>query len=194
MRARVAGLSKVDYAVNAALAVSQVALNSGDRVGVLAYARRLTHRLPAARGSAHLKLIVEHLARVREDEWEADHLLAASRLLTDQKRRSLVIWITDLAETTMTPDVVRAAAHLMARHVVLFVAIGEPDLHAMARRDPAGVSEMYETAAAQELVLRREGLLARLRDGGALAIETTAQGLSPAVVNGYLAVKAGNRL
>jgi uncharacterized protein (DUF58 family) len=194
MRARVGALSKLDYAVNAALALSQVALNAGDRVGLLAYGRRIAHRLPPARGSAHLKLIVDQLAVVREDEWEADHLAAASRLLADQTRRSLIVWITDLAETAMTPEVVRAAAHLMTRHVVLFVVIGEPDLLALARRAPESVTEMYETAAAQEVAHRRERLLAKLRGGGARALETSAGGLSLTVVNAYLDVKQRGRV
>jgi uncharacterized protein (DUF58 family) len=194
MRARAAGQSKLDHAVNAALALAQVALGSGDRVGVLAYGRTIAQRLPAARGSAHLKRILDQLAQVREDEWEADHLMAASRLLTDQKRRSLIVWITDLAETAMTPEVVRAATRLMRRHVVLFVVIGEPDLQAMARHQPDTVPEMFETAAAQEVVHRRETLLAKLREGGAMAIETDAGGLSLAVVNGYLDVKQRNRV
>ena len=195
MRARVGGLSKLDYAVNAALSLAQVALGSGDQVGVLAYGRRTLHRLPAARGTAHLRHLVEHLADVREDEWEADHLLAAGRLLRDEaRRRSLVVWITDLAESAMTPDVIRAAAHLMTRHVVLFVVIGELDLQAAARRRPETVDEMFETAAAQEVVHRRELLLATLRQQGALALETTAAALSLAVVNQYLDVKQRGRI
>jgi uncharacterized protein (DUF58 family) len=194
MRARVAGLSKLDHAVNAALALAQVALNSGDRIGVLAYGRKIAQRVPAARGSAHLRHIIDHLAVVQEDEHEGDHLLAASRVLSDQKSRSLIVWITDLAETAMTPDVVRAAAQLMKRHFVLFIVIGEPDLRALAARRPDRVDQMFETAAAQEVVLRRELLLARLREGGALALETASSGLAPAIVNSYLEIKQRGRL
>ena len=194
MRARVGGLSKLDHAVNAALALAQVALNSGDKVGVLAYGRNSVRRLPASRGSLHLRNIIDHLAAVEEDEWEADHLLAASRVSADQKSRSLVVWITDLAETAMTPDVIRAAARLMARHFVLFIVIGEPDLRALADRRPDRIDQMFETAAAQEVVQRRDVLLATLRRGGAMAIETTSGGLAPAIVNAYLDIKQRGRL
>jgi uncharacterized protein (DUF58 family) len=189
MRARVHGLSKLDYAVNAGLALTHVALGSGDRVGLVAYGRRTVQRVPAAGGRAHLRRIVEQLATLREDEWEADHLLAASRLLQGHGQRSLVVWITDLAETAITPDVVRAAASLVKRHVVLFVVIGELDLQAMAGRTPKTVAEMYETAAAQEVIERRELLLATLRRSGVMALETAPAGLSLAVVNRYLEVK-----
>jgi uncharacterized protein (DUF58 family) len=194
MRARVASLSKLDYAVNAALALTQVAMFSGDRVGLLAYGRAIRQRVPAAHGSAHLRQIIEHLAAVHEDEWEADHLQAAGRLLTDQKRRSLVVWLTDLAETAMTPEVIEAASRLTPRHLVLFVVIGQPDLNELAARRPANVDQMYETAAAQEVVHRRELLLARLRERGALALETSAGSVSPALVNSYLQIKQRDQL
>ena len=193
MRARVSNLTKLDHAVNAALTLSQVALGSGDRVGLLTYGRQLGHRLPAARGSAHLRRIMDQLALVRAEESEADHLLAAGRLLTDQKRRSLIVWITDVPDTAMTPEVIAAASQLMGRHLVLFVAMGQPDLQAVAMRRASTPGEMYETAAAREVAHRRDVLLARLRAQGALALEADTT-LSPALVNAYLDVKQQNRL
>jgi uncharacterized protein (DUF58 family) len=193
MRARVADLTKLDLAVNAALTLSQVAVASGDRVGLLAYGQRIGHRVPAGSGAAHLRRLVEQLAIVRAEESEADHLQAAGRLLADQQQRGLVVWITDLPDAAMTPDVVTAAAALMTRHLVLFVVIGQTDLQQLAARDPRTTGEMYETAAAQEVVHRRDLLLAQLRARGALALDSRGR-LSPALVNAYLEIKQRNRL
>jgi len=193
MRARVAEVTKLDLGVNAALALAQVALGSGDRVGLIVYGRRIRHALPAARGSAHLRRIIDELAIAGTEESEPDHLQAAGRLLADQKRRSLIVWITDVPDTAMTPEVVTAASGLMSRHLVLFVVIGQPDLQRVAARTPDNTDDMYETAAAQEVVHRREVLLARLRAQGALALEASSK-LSPALVNAYLDVKQRNRL
>jgi uncharacterized protein (DUF58 family) len=193
MRARVGETTKLDHAVNAALTLAQVALGSGDRVGLLAYGRGIRHAVAAARGHAHLRDILEHLARVGAEESEADHWLAASRLLTEQKRRSLVVWLTDVPDVAMTPEVVSAASQLMQRHLVLFVVIGQPDLQRIASRKAANVDAMYETAAAEEVLHRRDLLLARLRSQGALAFESGAK-LSPALVSAYLDVKLRNRL
>ena len=194
MRARVASLSKLDHAVNAALALCQVALFTGDRVGLLSYARNIRQRIPAMRGPSQLRQFLEALAEIREDEWEADHLQAASQLLRDQKRRSLVVWITDLAETAMTPEVIEAVAKLMPRHLVLFVVMGQPDLRMAASRRPKNVSEMYQVSAAQEGIHRRELLLARLRERGALAVEADSGELAPLLVNSYLAIKQKSQL
>jgi uncharacterized protein (DUF58 family) len=194
MRARVGSLSKLDQAVNAALTLAQVALYSGDRVGLIAYGRGVRHQLPAAKGSAHLRQVIEQLAQVREEQAEADHLQMAARLLTDQKRRSLIVWLTDLAETAMTPEVVEAASMMMPRHLVLFMVIGQPDLKELASKSPKSESEMYQVAAAQEMLHRRELLLAKLRERGALAMEVSSGAISPALVNAYLQIKERSQL
>ncbi len=194
MRARIGDLSKLDYAANAALALAQVALYSGDRVGLMTYGRAVRQRVPAARGGLHLRQLMESLAEVQEEPSEADHLQAAGRLLTDQKRRCLVVWLTDLAETAMTPEVIDAASRMMPRHLVLLVVIGQPDLGELAAEEPKDEEQMFQIAAAQEVIHRRELLLARLRERGALALEVSSGRLSPALVNSYLEVKQRNRL
>ena len=194
MRTRVGSFSKLDKAVNSALSLAQVALYSGDRVGLIAYGRGIRQQLPAAKGSAHLRQLIERLALVHEEGAEADHLQMAGRLLTDQKRRSLVVWLTDLAETAMTPEVIEAASMMMPRHLVLFVVIGQPDLGELAAKSPKSESEMYRIAAAQEMVHRRELLLARLRERGALAMEVSAGSVSPVLVNAYLQIKERSQL
>jgi uncharacterized protein (DUF58 family) len=194
MRTRVAGLSKLDYAVNASLCLAEVALYSGDRVGLLAYGRGLQQRILPGRGSVHLRQLLERLVDVHEEATEADHLRAGSALLSTQKRRSLVVWFTDLAETAMTPEVVDAAMRLSPQHLVLLAVVGQPDLAAAAAAEPIDAGAMYQAAAAHEVMHRREALLARVRERGALTIEMTSSALSSAVVNSYLDIKQRNQL
>ena len=189
LRARVAGLSKLDYAVNAALTLAHVAMFSGDKVGLLAYGRKPQQHLNAARGAAHMREFMERLALVEGEAFEADHFRAAQMLLRDQKRRSLIVWLTDLAETAMTPEVIDSAYQMMPRHVVLFAAIAQPELGELAESSPETPEDLYRHAAAVEMVQRRDLLLARLRYRGALAMELTPGKLSTSLVNHYLDIK-----
>jgi len=106
-----------------------------------------------------------------------------------QPRRSLILWITDMAETSMRPEVIDGAAHLMRRHLVLFVAMRQTEMLALAGRRPEDRHEMFTVAAAQELVHRRMVLMAQLREQGALTLETEPENLTAAVLNRYLDVK-----
>jgi uncharacterized protein (DUF58 family) len=183
------GYSKLDYACSTAVALAQLALYSGDRVGLLVYGQHVQQRVLPGRGPAHLRLIVEALAQARAETSEADHLRATATLNRWQPRRALILWITDLAETAMRPEVIDGAMQLLRRHVLLFVAMAQPDVEAIAKGRPKNVEQMFRAAAAQELVMRRELLLARLRDQGALTLDLDPDQLTSAVLNQYLKVK-----
>lgn len=182
-------LSKLDYAVDAALALAQVAMHSGDRVGLLAYGREIQQNRNAGRGATHLHSIVESLALVHSEPYEADHGRAAHALLSEQHRRSLIVWITDLAETAGTPDVVEYALQMTRRHLVLFAAVGQPDLNERVAQRPESEEEMFRYIAAIEIVQRRELLLRRLRQRGVLAMELMPGALAASLVNQYLDIK-----
>jgi uncharacterized protein (DUF58 family) len=187
--ARVGRYTKLDQATAAALALAQIALASGDRVGLLAYGRDTQQLVLPGRGAAHLRILLDALAQVRPEALEADHLHATATLMHRQSRRSLVLWMTDFAESAMQPEVLDAAAHLVRRHLLLFIAISQLDVQRQADAMPQTVDAMFETAAAQELLDRRERLLRRLQERGAMTLETQPESLAGSVLNRYLEVK-----
>jgi uncharacterized protein (DUF58 family) len=189
LRTRVKGLSKLDYAAGAALSLAQVALYSGDRVAMLGYGRRILQRLLPGRGSRHVRALLDALALVGAEELEADHRRATETLSVLQKRRSLVVWMTDLAETATMPEVIESAMHMAKRHLVLFTVIGQPELRTMVKERPADARQMFRQTAAMEIVQRRDLLLRTLRQHGALTLEVEPSKLSTAVVNQYLMAK-----
>jgi uncharacterized protein (DUF58 family) len=187
-------LSKLDYAVNAALSLAQVATQCGDRVGLLAYGRSVQQKVSTGRGRGHLRTIIDSLAQVHGEATEADHSSAARTLLTEQHRRSLVVWITDFAETPTLPEVIEYALQISRRHLVVFGAVNQPDLTALARAVPKTVDDMYRHAAALEISHRRDVLLRGLRQRGVLASELIPGLLASSLVNQYLDIKERNLL
>jgi uncharacterized protein (DUF58 family) len=181
--------SKLDYACTTAVALAQLALFSGDRVGLLAYGQGIQQRLLPGRGAAHLRQLIESLAQVRAESSEADHLRATATLNRLQPRRALILWVTDLAETSMRPEVIDGAVQLLRRHVLLFVAMAQPEVESIAQARPNSVDQMFRAAAAQEMAARRELLLARLHEQGALTLDLNPEALTSSVLNQYLTVK-----
>ena len=181
--------SKLDHACTAAVALAQLALFSGDRVGLLAYGQTIQQRLLPGRGAAHLRQMIEVLAQLRAESSEADHLRVTALLGRLQPRRSLILWITDLAETAMRPEVVDGAMNLLRRHVLLFVAMAQPEVDSIAQQRPKNVEQMFRAAAAQEMAGRRELLLARLHEQGALTLDLNPDAVASSILNQYLMVK-----
>ncbi|MGA2537631.1 MAG: DUF58 domain-containing protein [Terracidiphilus sp.] len=181
--------SKLDYACTTAVALAQLALFSGDRVGLLAYGQGIQQRVLPGRGADHLRQVIECLAQVRAETSEADHLRATATLNRLQPRRSLILWVTDLAETAMRPEVIDGAMQLLRRHVLLFVAMAQPEVETIAQARPKNLEQMFRAVAAQEMAGRRELLLARLHEHGALTLDLNPEALTSSVLNQYLTVK-----
>lgn len=194
LRAQVARHTRLDYGVNSALALAQVALASGDRVGLIAYGRRPQQRVAPGRGASHLRALVEALAAVRAEAVEADHTAAASAVLSVQKRRSLIVWLTEVAETAGVPEVIESSQRMAPRHVVLLAVTRQPELTALAHARPADQAAMYRVMAAQQTLERRETLLHGLRQRGVQTMEMMPGELSAGLVERYLTIKARNLL
>ena len=192
MRTETGRISKLDYAVNAALNVTQVAMYGGDKVGLLAYGRRPRQQMLPGRGALHLHNMIELLSQVHAEPAEADHLRAAATLLSAQRRRALIIWITDLADTAVVPEVISGASSIMPQHVMLFAVIAHPQMTQKAQQQPENKRQLFEIAAAREVMLRRELLLSRLRQQGAYTMEIGPEGLSEFIISKYLEIKERN--
>lgn len=89
----------------------------------------------------------------------------------------------------MRPEVIEGAMQLARRHVLLFVAMAQPEVNRIAETRPKDVDQMFLAAAAQEMASRRELLLAQLQEQGALTLDLNPDALTSAVLNRYLAVK-----
>lgn len=189
LNARSERYSRLDHTLAAALAVAQTALLAGDRVGLLGYGRAIQQRVALGKGKSHFRQILDASALLRTEMGEANHLTAAALLTRLQPTRSLILWFTDLTETAMRPEVMDGAFQLMRRHLLLFVVPVQEEMKEFVGERPGSVSRMFERAAAQELLHRREVLLSQLRARGALTVEAPAAGLSSAALNRYLEVK-----
>ena len=194
MRARDGVRTGLDRAVNAAFALAQVASSSGDRVALLTYGRRTQQRIAPGRGPAHLRAVVEALAQTRSEPAEADHARAAAAIMAAQKRRALIVWMTDLAETAAIPEVVESAARLVPRHVLVFAAMRPVDVSSVAAAVPGDARGMYRVMAAQEMIERRARMLGHLRQQGATTLEVPSAELTGTLVDRYLTVKERNLL
>jgi uncharacterized protein (DUF58 family) len=183
-------LTQLDQSSGAAVALAQAVMQAGDKAALLVYGRRIQQQLLPASGSAHLRQFVDSLSQVHAETSEANHLSAAARLKHLQRRRGLILWITELADSARRPEVVDAAVDLARRHLVLLVVLGHPELQQLADRQTETVEQMFASTAATEILERRREILARLRSQGVLVVETTPGSVKADAINQYLEVKA----
>jgi uncharacterized protein (DUF58 family) len=183
-------VTQLDQATTAAVMLAQVVASSGDKFALMTYGRKVQQALPPGTGPLHLRLLIDLLSQSRSEPAEADHLHAIARLKNMQRRRGLIVWITEMADSAGRPELVTAAAELVRQHLVVLVLLKHPELDALAAHKPATQEEMYRAAAAQEMLERRRETMAQLRRQGVLIVETTAGEVGINAISKYLEVKA----
>jgi uncharacterized protein (DUF58 family) len=179
-------VTQLDQAATASVMLAEAVGGSGDKCGLLTYGRGIQQQLLPGSGPPHLRSMIDQLSQVRGEAAEANHLNAAARLKQLQRRRGMVVWITEIADSAGRPEVVTAASDLVRRHLVLLVVLKHPELDAL----PANVEQMYASAAAKEMLDRRRETIARLRQQGVLVVESTPGEIGLRAINSYLEVKA----
>jgi len=183
-------VTQLDQAATAAVMLAEAVQGSGDKFGLLTYGRGVQQQLLPGAGPSHLRTLIDQLSRVRGEAAEANHLMAGTRLKQMQRRRSLVVWITEIADSAGLPEVVSAAVDLVRRHLVLLVVLHHPELDALAASASTDVDQMYKAAAAKEMLERRRGTIRRLRQQGVLVVECTPGEVGLRAINSYLEIKA----
>ena len=186
---------RFEYALSAALVLADVAATAGDRVGALVFDDRLRALVPAQRGAAALQAMRAALVPVQPSLAEPDYSAAFRALAQRQRKRALVVLITDVLE----PRAARALlAHLTrgaSRHLALVVALRNEALLAAATVPAvASADAVYESAAAAELLAERATALQRMRDAGVVVLDVAPDAMAAAVVSQYLVLKARGAL
>lgn len=189
MTARIGAWSKLDYAVNAALALAYVVVAGGDHVGILTFTRRVDGFLPPRPGAGRLSEILELLHDVQPQLIEPSYARAFSHLNRYCRRRSLVVLLTDVVDADASADLLAHTATLPPRHLPLIVTIGDRDLRAFVKAKPTSLDEVYAQSVAEELLTQREQALNRIIALGGLALDVPTGELSVTLVNRYLDVK-----
>jgi uncharacterized protein (DUF58 family) len=189
-RAHAMTVTQLDQATTAATMLSQVVSISGDKFGMMTYGRSVQQLLMPGSGPMHLRLLLDLLSQTRSEAAEADHLNAVARIKNVQRRRGLIVWITELADAAGQPELVVAASELARRHLVVLVLLHHPELDALAASEPTTSAQMFHAAAAEEMLERRRERIARLERAGVLIVETTAEEIGVQAVSQYLEVKA----
>ncbi len=190
MTSRIDNLSKLDHAINAALAVGFVANRGSDNIGLLAFTREIVTYLPPQQGHAQVNAMLEALYNLKPSMIEPSYARAFQYFSQHCKRRSLVIILTDLIDREASAELLAYTATLLPRHLPLIVTIGDNDLRTLAAEVPQQVTDVYRQSVAEELLQKREEALARITELGGLALDVPAGQLSFQLVNKYLEVKA----
>ena len=184
-----AGLPRIDRALNAALVLAFVALKMGDRAGLYSFDERPRISTGVVSGAAAFPLLQRQAAAVDYSTAETNFTLGLTQLSAELQRRSLVVVFTDFADSTSAELMVENVARLLRRHLVLFMAFRDEELETLVRAEPLTPDDVSRAVIAATLLREREVVIGRLRRMGVRVVEAPAERMGPELLNAYLELK-----
>lgn len=187
--------SRFEYALSSALILTDIAANAGDRVGALVFDDEVRAWVAARPGRAALQAIRDAFVPLSPTTREPDYAAAFRFLAAHQRKRALIVFITDVIDPRASQALIAHVARSAARHLAVVVALRNDAIFAAALPRAAGGPEsLYESAAAEELILAREAALQRMRRAGVSVIDVSPQAMTASVINRYLELKSRGAL
>ena len=192
MIAKDAELSHFDHALNAMLLLSYVALNQGDAAGVMTVAENRKW-LPPTKGVGAINGILNHVYDTQPQPIEIDYVAAATELAVRQRRRSLIVILTNVREED-SEDLRTATELLKRRHLVILGSLRERALDESLDKKIHGFDDALLYAATNQYLETRRASQDLLRARGIFVEDCLSDELPAQITNRYLAIKRSGML
>jgi len=190
MKMAFGGLSLLDYAVNATLAMCSVAISRQDRAGLISFGDRGGDFVPASHRSTQLSGIVNALYNIDTKFLESDFAFLHKLIKTRITQRSLIILFTNFESLTAVNRQLPYLRNISQKHLLLVVFFENTSLQELASGEARSVERLYEKVIAEKFILEKKLIVKELQRYGIAALLTPPEKLSVDVVNRYLQIKA----
>ena len=190
MQQAFAGMTILDYAINASLVLSYVALHRDDKAGIITFADKFGDFVKPDRGPAQMNDILECLYRQTTNFAESDYsslVLNTNHLVG---RRSLLVLYTNFFDYTGMLRQLPYLQQLNKRHRLLVVFFIDEDRRDFINQQPHSIKDYYEHSIAEKIDHEQTLIINTLRQYGINSLLTAPQHLSVNVINRYLEMKS----
>ncbi|WP_236182628.1 MULTISPECIES: DUF58 domain-containing protein [Pseudomonas] len=188
MRSQDGELSHFDHALNACLLLSYVALRQGDAVGLMTFASDQPRYVAPIKGTGQLKVLLNSVYDLDSTHRPADYPAAVNQLLARQKRRALLVLVTELRDEDDI-ELLSAVKHLSQQHQVLVVSLREAALEPSHLPTVHALQAALAYCATVDYVNGRTNLHQRLSAHGLAILDTLPGHLGAKLVSRYLSWK-----
>lgn len=183
-------LKLVDYAINATLVISNIALKKGDKAGMFSFSNKVSNQVMAQKRASQMNLILETLYILDTDFKESDF----ARLYVDIKRtitqRSLLLLYTNFETMDALHRQLPYLQAIAKSHLLVVIFFENTELKELVKSPANSTQEIYQKTIAEKFVYEKKLIVNELNKYGIQTILTEPQNLTVNTINKYLEIKA----
>lgn len=184
------GMSLLDYAINATLILSRVALIKQDKAGLVTFAENIGNFLPADRKASQMGSILETLYNQQTKFLESDFEKLYAHVRTRISQRSLIVLFTNFESLSGLQRQLPYIRSIARNHLVLVVFFENTELRQLTDEPANDIETLYTKTIAEKFVYEKRLIVKELQQHGIFTILTAPQNLTVNTVNKYLELKA----
>jgi uncharacterized protein (DUF58 family) len=190
MRMPFASLSLLDYAINATLVMSNIALLKHDKAGLITFANKPGAVVPAERRPGHLRTILEVLYHQKTQYLETDYERLYATVRAKIKQRSLLILFTNFETLQGLERQLPYLRGLSKAHLLLVVFFENTELRTFLDAPADTTADVYNQTIAEKFQQEKRQIVLELQRYGIQALLTPPHLLTVNTLNKYLEFKA----
>jgi uncharacterized protein (DUF58 family) len=183
-------MSLLDYAVNASLVVSNVALTRHDKAGLITYGDKWINILAAERTSLQMNNILYRLYNLKTNFLESDIERLYVNIKTRVPHRSLLIYFTNYEAFSSLERDLPYLKMLNKNHLLLLVFFENTELQSFLNSTAETVEQVYTKTVAEKFAFEKKQIIKSLQQNGILSMLTTPSNVTVNTLNKYLEIKA----
>ncbi len=183
-------LSLLDYAINATLVISNIAIKKQDKAGMFTFSRKVENTVIAQRRKSQMNLILETLYNIDTDFSESDF----ARLYIDIKRnithRSLLLLYTNFETLDGLHRQLPYLQAIAKTHLLVVIFFENTELELLLEQSAVSTKQIFEKTIAEKFVYEKKMIVNELNKHGIYSILTKPEDLTVNTINKYLEIKA----
>lgn len=183
------GMTLFDYAINASLVLSYVAMNKDDKAGLVTFCDQFDTYVPASKQPGHIQTIMESLYAQETTFGETDFSALVANLNLHVSKRSLMIVYTSFSGMDSMKRQLAYLIQLNRHHRVLVVFFADTELKQYLATPAATTEDYYRHVIAEKFAYEQRLIVSTLKQYGIYSLLTSPENLSVDVINKYLEMK-----
>ncbi len=183
-------MSLLDYAVNSALVISNIAIYKQDKAGIITFDRKIRSMVPAERKNNQMNQISEVLYRQETNFDESDFNIVYTTVKRKIPQRSLLLIYTNFEGLISLERQLQYFKQLAKSHLVTVIFFDNTEIKSIRNIRPKDSEEVYIKTIAEKYAYDKKMIVKELKRVGVHSVLTEPQNLTVDTINKYLEFKA----
>jgi len=190
MKSPFEGLTLLDYAINATLVLSNIALLKEDKAGLITFSEVIGQVIPAERKAGQMQRILETLYKQKTRYLESDYETLYAHIKNQVRQRSLLLLFTNFETLNAMRRQLPHLRRLAKNHLLIVVFFENTETNDLLNSPTLNTQDIYLKTIAERFYYEKRRIVKELEQYGIQSILSAPQDLNANTVNKYIELKA----